>query len=152
MKRTISCIFFATAFISWTTAIPTQSSSDPNMACPSQLEGADVESLLPGIADGSIVLVDVRTPNELLETGIIPGSYNVPLAEIEAAFALESVEFKAQYGFEKPRADKLVITCRSGRRATVAWNSLKELGYCKARVYFGSFLDWQAKNLPIQRV
>ena len=37
-----------------------------------------MDKILPGIDDGSIVLVDVRRHEELVETGKIPGSYNVP--------------------------------------------------------------------------
>ncbi|XP_018027608.1 rhodanese domain-containing protein CG4456 [Hyalella azteca] len=119
--------------------------------CPEEPKGIEAEALLPGIDNKSLVVVDVRPAEDLANDGRIPGSFNVPLPELVAAFKLESAAFNAQYGFEKPAADKLVLSCRSGGPALEAWRSLSPLGYCHARVYFGSFLDWQAKGLPIER-
>ena len=62
----------------------------------------------------SIILIDVRNKNEIEEDGKIPGSYNVPLSDIRAAFHLSKDEFKDKYGLELPskRANNLVLSCR----------------------------------------
>ena len=51
--------------------------------------------------DGSEPIIDVRSRKELEETGKIPNSHNVPLAEIrEMAFeGLSEEEFKIKFGF-----------------------------------------------------
>ena len=57
-------------------------------------------------------------------------TFTVP--EIKEAFALEESTFEAKYGFPKPPkdiGDKLVVTCRSGRRVRLAIDELDNLGY-----------------------
>lgn len=36
------------------------------------------EQLIALLKEGKIVLVDVREPKELKETGVLPGSHNIP--------------------------------------------------------------------------
>jgi len=109
----------------------------------------EAEEILEGAKDGSVVVVDVRQPEELVETGAIPGSRNIPLGDFERAFSLSPEEFRSAYGFPKPSPSSLAISCRSGVRATTAWEAIVQHGYCQARVYKGSMLDWQAKELPL---
>lgn len=105
------------------------------------------------------VLIDVREPHELVETGVIPQSVNIPrmiiyfyyivywiihiifiiltpriVNSVERAFSDEtsSEEFKALYRIEKPSRDTyLIISCRSGRRSQIAAETIKGLGYRK---------------------
>ena len=65
--------------------------------------------------DGSEPIIDVRSRKELEETGKIPNSHIVPLAEIrEMAFeGLSAEEFKIKFGFERPQKEEpFVLTCR----------------------------------------
>ena len=66
------------------------------------------------LSEGTAVLVDVRNPNELKDDGKIPGSHNVALPELSAAFQLSDAEFKEKYGFSLPskEAENLILTCR----------------------------------------
>ena len=74
----------------------------------------DYEQLTALLKDGSIVLVDVRNDSELKEDGKIPGSQNIALPELSAAFQLSPEEFKQKYGFDQPSKENenLVLTCR----------------------------------------
>ena len=98
-----------------------------------------------------IVLVDVRTPEELVTDGTIPGSVNVPLQEIPAAFRLNEEEFLEEYGFRKPGTEdrNVVLTCRSGRRILVAQERMETLGYNSLRLYRGSLKGWKANKGPL---
>ena len=85
----------------------------------SQLETAAMgivtfDQLTAKLGDGSALLVDVRNPNELQEDGKIPGSFNVALPELTAAFQMGSTEFKEKYGFDLPNKENknLILTCR----------------------------------------
>jgi len=125
---------------------------DDSVQCPKKQtvpEVIEAEEILEGTKDGSVVVVDVREPEELVETGAIPGSHNIPLGDFERAFSLSPEEFRSTYGFPKPSPSSLAISCRSGVRATTAWEEVVQHGYCDARVYKGSMLDWQAKELPL---
>ena len=102
-------------------------------------------------AAGDLLLLDVRRPDELQQTGCIPGSRNVPLQQLDAALALPGDQFQAQFGFPKPSvADEVWVTCRSGRRVRLAVPVLNRHGYTNLKLYLGSFLDWQTNGGPLQ--
>lgn len=96
-------------------------------------------------------VVDIRSPDELELFGMIPGTKNLPLQELNAALDLTAEAFQAKYGFPKlsPDDDTLVLTCRSGRRVRMADQILKSRGFTKHRIYYGSFLDWVMKGGPV---
>lgn len=50
------------------------------------------------------ILIDVREPSELQETGRIPGAYSMPLTSNPDAFYLSDEDFFDRFGFEKPHA------------------------------------------------
>jgi len=114
-------------------------------------EDVNFSALMELLDRKEVVLVDVRRPEELLTDGEIPGSVNVPLQEIPAAFQLSTQDFKAKYGFNLPvkEATNVVLTCRSGRRILVAQERLKALGYSSLRLYRGSINDWKANGGPL---
>ena len=110
------------------------------------------DSLKEKILNKKIILIDVREPKELKDDGKIPCSVNIPLGQIADAFQLPNSEFQKRYGIEKPsESHDFVITCRSGRRATTAFQKLLPLGYKNILVYSGSFEDWKSRGGPIEK-
>eukprot|EP00092_Neocalanus_flemingeri_P007587 GFUD01008189.1.p1 GENE.GFUD01008189.1~~GFUD01008189.1.p1 ORF type:complete len:117 (+),score=34.81 GFUD01008189.1:65-415(+) len=97
------------------------------------------------LTENRLVLIDVRNPSEVSEHGKIPGSYNIPLTEVEEAFKLSSQEFEKKYGFHLPEkeANNIVTHCMKGGRAGKAQGVLTSLGYTSVHVYTGSFTDWK---------
>uniref|UniRef100_A0A1A9X1B5 Rhodanese domain-containing protein n=1 Tax=Glossina brevipalpis TaxID=37001 RepID=A0A1A9X1B5_9MUSC len=78
------------------------------------------------------LLVDVREPNELRETGQIPTSVNIPLNKVAQEFHpdLDESIFKAKYGRDKPKFDTVIIFhCKIGKRSQNAAEILQKLGY-----------------------
>lgn len=59
--------------------------------------------------------------------------YNHSVNTVQAAFTMESEEFKAKYGVTKPPLDttELVFHCQLGRRGAAATSKAYELGYLK---------------------
>ncbi|KAG8194075.1 hypothetical protein JTE90_003020 [Oedothorax gibbosus] len=101
-------------------------------------------------SDPKLILIDVREPSELKEDGKIPNSVNVPLGEVGDAFKLHSSSFTSKYGIPKPDAEaNLVVSCKSGKRASNAYQVLRGLGYQNVSLYSGSFLDWVKNGGPI---
>ncbi|KRT80470.1 hypothetical protein AMK59_7742 [Oryctes borbonicus] len=98
--------------------------------------------------DEGVLLIDVREPKELLETGIIPGAINIPVATLEDVLKnLTPEEFLAKYQREKPQRDTpIVFSCRSGNRSTKALDIALNLGYTNLKNYTGGWNDW-AKHL-----
>jgi rhodanese-related sulfurtransferase len=97
-----------------------------------------VEEVAAGLADGSILLVDVREPNELAH-GTIPGSLTMPLSRFEPA-AL-------------PVADgrELVFSCAAGVRSRIAIELAREAGV-EARAHLApGFKGWVAAGGTVNR-
>lgn len=81
-------------------------------------------------SDDSIILLDVRTPEEYRE-GHIPGAKLLPVKDIEAKAETEIPEKSATY----------IVYCRSGSRSAAASVQLVELGY--ENIYdLGGINDW----------
>ncbi|KAB0800700.1 hypothetical protein PPYR_06439 [Photinus pyralis] len=93
----------------------------------------------------STLLVDVREPEELKETGVLPASINIPLGEVENALkSMENNEFRTKYGHNKPALETpLVFSCRSGKRSETAAKTAISLGYKNVSNYTGGWLDWE---------
>ncbi|PSN51408.1 hypothetical protein C0J52_05437 [Blattella germanica] len=92
-----------------------------------------------------IILIDVREPSEIKETGQLPGSIHIPLGEIKQALEVTPpAEFKQKYGIAKPdMTANLVFSCRSGKRSRAAMEAAMSMGFLNSRHYDGGYLDWE---------
>ncbi len=90
-----------------------------------------------GLAEGRMLLVDVREPNE---TGLerFPGAVLVPLS------AFDPASIPARAGCE------VVFACRSGRRSVTASLAAQEQGFAYAAHLAGGILAWKAAGLPTE--
>ncbi len=87
-------------------------------------------------ADSSILLLDVRRPDEF-EEDHIEGAENVNVLEPEAfAASMDS----------RDRDQTIMLYCRSGRRSKNAALKLEEMGFKKIFDLEGGFLAWQEKE------
>ncbi|KYB25070.1 Heat shock protein 67B2-like Protein [Tribolium castaneum] len=91
-----------------------------------------------------VLLIDVRNPSELAQTGTIPGSINIPLATLEETLQNTSDEqFRQVFRREKPtNTTPLVFSCQSGRRSRAALDLAKNLGYVNAKHFPGGWTGW----------
>lgn len=96
------------------------------------------------LAGRTAVVIDVREPWELREYGIIPGSINVPLAQVDDALKLNPADFKEKYGGDKPQtADKIVFSCLAGVRSKTALDTATLQGYKDVLHYPGGWKEWE---------
>ncbi|KAF8766765.1 Rhodanese domain-containing protein CG4456 [Argiope bruennichi] len=118
-----------------------------------KLNVIEFENLKDKLLNRNITLIDVREPKELKEDGKIPNSVNIPLGQIVDAFKMSESAFQSKYGVQKPdeQSDPFVLSCRSGKRATDAFQKLSALGYNNISVYSGSFQDWVKNGGPIEK-
>jgi len=96
----------------------------------------DRETVKRGLADGSILLVDVREPDEF-EAGHIPGAVLFPLS----TFAAENLP--------DPQGRRLVFSCRSGKRSQTAVAHAAAAGLPWREHYAGGILDWIGGGEPV---
>src|SRR5579862_4850391 len=105
-------------------------------------EARSVRNLTPaevarGLAEGRMLLVDVREPNETaLER--FPGAVIVPLSMFDPA------AIPASPGQE------VVFACRSGRRSVTASIAAQEQGFPYASHLAGGILAWKEAGLPTE--
>jgi rhodanese-related sulfurtransferase len=88
------------------------------------------------IADGALV-VDVREPAEVEQSGKVAGAVHVPRGMIEFRADPESPYYDKSFTKDKP----VIVYCAAGGRAALVGQALKDMGY--SDVYnLGGFSDW----------
>jgi rhodanese-related sulfurtransferase len=110
--------------------------AEPNANEPSVLDLTPAE-VASGLAEGRMVLVDVREPNETtLER--FPGAVLVPLSAFDPA------------AIPAPPGREVVFACRSGRRSVTASLAAQEQGFAYGSHLAGGILAWKAAGLPTE--
>lgn len=101
---------------------------------------AQLQSLQSASIAPEYTLLDVRSDEEF-QAGHVPGAINISHKELsEQLSALPSDK------------DQLVIVyCRSGRRAGIAEQILRDKGFTQVRHLSGDMNGWQENNLPIAK-
>ncbi len=90
-------------------------------------------------ADTTLVLIDVRTPEEFRgELGHLPGALLIPLQDLEGRLP----------ELEQYRGRKIVAYCRSGRRSGNAAGFLTERGFTVVNLE-GGIVRWRELGYPI---
>jgi thiosulfate/3-mercaptopyruvate sulfurtransferase len=116
------------------------------------------EELASRLEDPTLVILDVRTPEEFAgkggypcdpRQGHIPGARHVHVQDLFAGPGrpLPAEEVRARVG----DADEVVAYCHSGSRSALATLALRAAGY-NVRNYAGSWHEWSRHDeLPIER-
>jgi thiosulfate/3-mercaptopyruvate sulfurtransferase len=107
----------------------------------------DADELAARLDDPSLAVVDARLPARFRGEanpidrvpGRIPGAVNVPWTDA-GELPREVVE-----------AGEIVVYCGSGVTACVPLLALERAGRTDAKLYPGSWSDWESRNLPIER-
>ncbi|NEU13104.1 rhodanese-like domain-containing protein [Methylobacterium sp. BTF04] len=102
--------------------------------------GLDREDIKAGIADRSMLVIDVREPHEYAQ-GHIPGAVTHPLSTFDTKAVADLV---AQDG-RRP-----VFSCASGVRSVHALAAAQGAGIAIEEHYAGGFKDWYAAGEPVE--
>ena len=99
-----------------------------------------VEELKSKIDQSSetLVLLDVRTVEEF-ESGRIRNSINIPHEKL-----LSNIDLVSEYSNER-----LIVYCRSGKRADLVINALEKNGFNNIVDIEGDILAWSQSNYPL---
>ncbi|KAF6213111.1 hypothetical protein GE061_010826 [Apolygus lucorum] len=77
-----------------------------------------------------VPIIDVRELVEIHNTGLIPGSVNIPLGHLIESMHMEPRDFKERYTIERPgKNDKIILSCQSGNRSMKAITALQADGF-----------------------
>jgi len=105
------------------------------------------EYLSQKMLNDNIPIVDIRTPGEWKETGLIKGAIPIMFFSEQATYDIPKFleELNAKVDTKKPFA----LICRTGSRTVMVSQFLSEkLGY-KVTNLLGGMMYAQGKNLPI---
>lgn len=91
---------------------------------------------------GTALIVDVREPHEYA-AGHVPGAINLPRGVLEFQI-WKQVGFPANTDVDRP----VILQCQSGNRASLAAQSLEELGFTHTTAVVMSLEDWQKAGNP----
>ena len=100
----------------------------------------EVLNLMPsdlarGVADGRMLLVDVREPNETAVEAY-PDAVLVPLSMFDPK------------AIPDPQGKQVVFACRSGKRSVTASLAAQDQGFPYTSHLAGGMLAWKAAGLP----
>jgi len=82
----------------------------------------------PAFANEKIKIIDIRTPAEWVETGIVKGSYTIMFFDEKGDFSVEN--FLRQLDMAVKKDEQFALICRSGSRTGMVSEFLSnKLGY-----------------------
>ncbi len=99
----------------------------------------------------TIQLADARSSGEYVPAHIPSAAFAPWQDNLAAGFLKPRADLESRYdglGFDPTKAT--VAYCLVGWRASVAWLTLRWLGYDDVRVYDGSWLEWGAGGYPVE--
>lgn len=91
---------------------------------------------------GAALIVDVREPHEYA-AGHVPGSINIPRGVVESEI-VNHVGVSGKADMNRP----IVLQCQSGKRASLAAESLRDLGFTQTTVVMMNLDDWKKAGNP----
>ncbi len=94
---------------------------------------------------GTALIVDVREPHEYA-AGHVPGVINIPRGLLESKI-WSHVGFPADTEMDRP----IVLQCQSGKRASLAAQSLQGLGFTQTTAVVMNLDDWQKAGHPFTK-
>lgn len=87
---------------------------------------------------GSILLIDVREPNES-EDGVVPGALLIPRGTLESEIANHTSDHDTA----------ICVYCATGNRSLLAAVTLQTMGYSDVRSIEGGFAAWLEEGLEV---
>lgn len=112
---------------------------------------ASLKDVKDATYNNSAVILDVRSKSEFDEGSIIGAinyshtnnSYN------DGTFKSKTDIYLNYNDLGLKKDDEIILYCKSSYRATQTLLLMKEAGFTNVRVYDGAFIEWKAKNMPI---
>ena len=92
------------------------------------------------IDKGSATVIDVREPDEVAESGTVPGAKNIPRGVLEIK---ADTELPMRDPALEDRNQKVIIACGAGGQAALSAKSLKDMGFTDVSIIDGGIKGWK---------
>ncbi|MDP9373589.1 MAG: rhodanese-like domain-containing protein [Chloroflexota bacterium] len=100
--------------------------------------------------DPNTLMIDVREPEGIRETGAIPGSKNVPLGML-AIKADQELPEQMRDPQLQDRSTPIIVTCAAGGQASLGAKTLKDMGFTNVSYVEGGTRGWKEAGLPTEQ-
>lgn len=128
--------------------------NDSGIAPPKTYSYAEIQDLSSEPQPNRII-IDVREPNELLQTGRIPTAKSIPISSAPDAFFMPAEDFETKFGFPRPsEQDEVIFYCKAGvrsRQASLLAGQARPMFGGKVGNYPGSWVDWEKNGGKVER-
>ncbi len=111
-----------------------------------RVQNLTVDQVAEELAQGRVVLVDVREPGEWA-AGRIPGATHVPRGLLEVSADPTSPAHKR----ELDPHHRVILYCASGGRSALSADTLQAMGYTNVAHLDGGFKAWSAAGRPVEK-
>ena len=102
---------------------------------PQRIKVPDLQTKIQNVK--KLMIVDVRKPAEIQESGAVPNAVHVPMDQIE------------QHIGDFPKTSEVVFYCGGGGRASRAAQALWDAGH--RNVFYFGMREGKSKNLPTSK-
>ena len=109
----------------------------------------DVQAKIDGSGTKPLI-VDVREPEGIAETGAIPTSINVPLGML-AIKADQELPEAVRDARLQDRDQEIVVTCAAGGQAALGAKTLKDMGFTNVSFVEGGTEGWKEAGLSTEQ-
>ena len=92
------------------------------------------------IDKGGTTVIDVREPDEVAESGTVPGARNIPRGVLEIK---ADTELPMRDPALEDRSQKMLIVCGAGGQSALAAKSLKDMGFKDVSIVDGGVKGWK---------
>jgi len=92
------------------------------------------------IDKGGVTIIDVREPDEVAESGTVPGARNIPRGVLEIK---ADTELPMRDPALEDRGQKMLIVCGAGGQAALSAKALKEMGFTDVSIIDGGVRGWK---------
>jgi rhodanese-related sulfurtransferase len=110
------------------------------------IDNAELEQLL----SRGVPLIDIRTPQEWRQTGVVPGSHKITF--FEESGRVNPKFFRRFEAIVTSPDEPFALICRTGNRTSALANILSaEMGYTQVNNVQRGITNWISAGLPISR-
>jgi rhodanese-related sulfurtransferase len=102
-------------------------------------ENLSPEEVAREVAGGDAVLIDLREPEERVQSGTIPGAIHAPRGMLEFYADPETAYHRPEFDPDR----RLILHCASGGRSALSADTLRQMGYGKVAHLDGGINAWK---------
>jgi len=105
-----------------------------------------VDDAIKRVGQTDLIFVDVREPQELAATGILPGAVAAPMSQLQAMTDRRNPDFQPAFASGK----ELIFYCATGRRSASAAEALARIGIPRTVNLTGGIVAWLEAGGPVK--